>query len=502
MKKRVCFVATGGGKTGLGHIVRCRVLADRLSERGWTVDFALQGEADDEPVLRHIVGYPVVIGRDLPETVGEADLVVVDTYSATAADERRFRKNAGRVLSLEDRPTRAHRSDILLDPTPGRNVSDYSDLADPDCGLLLGPGYALLRDAFAKPPDITEPAGKGPRLFIGFGGADPPQATRFTLDALTGFDGRIDVAIGSLSPQIPDLEAVLATRKDGSRLLIDADAATLAATMRNADLCIGAGGGMLLERCAVGAASLCLEIADNQRDLLAAATDAGAIESLGPLAGVTAAGLRDRVEALLGDTETLDDMRRKAYALCDGRGADRVAEMLTGREVAGKAVTLRPVCESDCATILGWQSEPGARHFARNASIPTNEEHRDWFRNRIEKTSYPFFIIEADGDAAGFLRFDPPSHGSADTAEYEIAILVGNASRGQGIALSALQTANNILAGYRAVAHVYTENKASEKAFRKAGYSESDRLRRLVLTDGKASNSLSTVELERTGPAS
>lgn len=502
MKKRVCFVATGGGKSGLGHIMRCRVLADKLSERGWAVDFVLQGEVADEPVLRRTVGYPAVIGRNLPEAVGNADLVVIDTYAATAEDELRLGKNAGRLLVLEDRPTRAHRSDMLLDPTPGRHVSDYSDLAGSDCGLLLGSGYALLRDAFANPPDAAAPATERSRLFISFGGADPPQATRFTLEALTGFNGRIEVAIGSLSPQIPSLEAALEARKDGSTLLIDADATTLATAMRQADLCIGAGGGMLLERCAAGAASLCIEIADNQRDLLAAAMKAGAIDSLGPLADVTASSLRDHVEALLNDAALLSSMRQKAYALCDGRGAERVAEMLTGREAAGVTVGLRPACESDCATILEWQKEPDARLFARNSSVPTDDEHRDWFRNRVEKTLYPFFMIEADGDAAGFLRFDPPSQCDADTAEYEIAILVGKANRGRGIALSALQSANTIIAGDRAVAHIHAENKASEKAFRKAGYSENDPLRRLVLTDGKARNSLSTVELERTEPAS
>ena len=99
----------------------------------------------------------------------------------------------------------------------------------------------------------------------------------------------------------------------------------MAGLMASADLAIGAGGGTALERCVLGLPSLVVILADNQRPAARAMEKAGACIAL-----EDGDALASRMAATLAalNASTLQTMSMAAATLCDGEGADHIAEAL------------------------------------------------------------------------------------------------------------------------------------------------------------------------------
>jgi UDP-2,4-diacetamido-2,4,6-trideoxy-beta-L-altropyranose hydrolase len=72
----------------------------------------------------------------------------------------------------------------------------------------------------------------------------------------------------------------------------------------------------------LGVPALVVELADNQREVIAALTEHGCVRSLGVARDVTAAGYADGLRALHADA--LRSMSRAAWDWVDGKGAGRV----------------------------------------------------------------------------------------------------------------------------------------------------------------------------------
>jgi hypothetical protein len=72
----------------------------------------------------------------------------------------------------------------------------------------------------------------------------------------------------------------------------------------------------------------------------------------------------------------------------------------------GHVVSLRPAVPGDVMLLYNWQIRPETRQFARNPQPPTLQEHREWFRQRLESQDCIIMIVQHDGNAAGCLRLD------------------------------------------------------------------------------------------------
>src|SRR5689334_14182276 len=102
---------------------------------------------------------------------------------------------------------------------------------------------------------------------------------------------------------------------------------------------------------------------------------------------------------------------------------------------SGVLVRLRRMRGGDEAETLAWQSEPGARRYARNQDVPSATEHAVWFARAVADPDCLPMIILADGRPAGSLRLN--RRGDA----WEVSILVSERHRGEGIAAAALRLA-------------------------------------------------------------
>ena len=111
------------------------------------------------------------------------------------------------------------------------------------------------------------------------------------------------------------------------------DTRDMAALIAAADVGIGAGGSSIWERATLGLPSICLILADNQRDITFGLDRRGAglvVEARGE---TFAADLQAAFGRLLGDGVLRRRLSETSAALCDGQGADRAAEAVL--ELAG-----------------------------------------------------------------------------------------------------------------------------------------------------------------------
>lgn len=298
--------------------MRCLAVAEALRARGLEPSFAASSETFDTAPAVARAGFE----RRAPEP-GPADVVVLDGYRITAEEEAAWRAAGARIAVIDD-SLRPHAADLWVDPTPGRTRADYRDLA-PGARVLTGPGFSPMKPEFARerPGALARRAAGAPvrRVLVGFGMTDPGGASLKALRALGRFpELEIDVVVGAVAASLPAL------RQAGVRLHVDAD--NVPELTAAADLAVGAAGVSSWERCALGLPAVALIVADNQRPNAQALSAAGAALVLGEAKAVDEAALAAGVGTLIGGAPALGAMSKAAAGLCDGRGAERVADAL------------------------------------------------------------------------------------------------------------------------------------------------------------------------------
>lgn len=327
---------------GGGHVVRSLALANALSGLGWQCAFVTSAESlQAVPALADSAMRIITLSADAdPANIAAAlgaatNWLIVDHYGLDAAFHRACRAFARRILVIDDLADRQYDCDVLLDATPGRTAGAYEGRVPEHCHLLLGPAYALLRPQFTgerkRLPSPGNKAGGG-GLFVSFGMTDPRGYTLLALEGIrrAGLSLPVEIALGGISPC---KEALLeqAEQLPFPVKIHDGDA-TMARSMTRADLAIGGGGGMALERCCMGLPSIVITVADNQVAISAALAKAGAILALGPAEEVDPDRIAFALRELCHDSVQLAAMAEAAAATCDGLGIQRTVQELSDNE--------------------------------------------------------------------------------------------------------------------------------------------------------------------------
>jgi UDP-2,4-diacetamido-2,4,6-trideoxy-beta-L-altropyranose hydrolase len=368
----IAFRADASDRIGSGHVMRCLTLANSLREYGANCLFlcrkipvALAGmirdeghrlvllppESDPAPAPQQATannqepahaswlaaGWHTDSRQSsaaIGQALGGADWMVVDHYALDARWESALRRHARRILVIDDIADRRHDCDMLLDQNFYLDMHErYKTLVPAHCRLLLGPEFALLRPEFAALRTSVRPRG-GPirRLLVFMGGSDSENSTGTALEALRQIapvlrPAHVDVIIGGGHRARIDLENTC--RSQGWSLHVQTP--HMAALMAAADAACGAGGSATWERCCLGLPTLAAVLADNQLRLARDAHSAGFLHApvFDPFDPVAVAR---ELTGFLDDENRRADMSRAALAVTDGRGAERLAGMMTGAD--------------------------------------------------------------------------------------------------------------------------------------------------------------------------
>lgn len=343
----VVFRADASTDLGGGHVMRCLTLVGALVDKGWDVGFAVNAEAPSVvPSLTETVDSILVLGEvdgitalreRWPDGVA---LLIVDHYGLDSVFEQRCRPWAATILAIDDLADRPHRADLLLDQTHGREEACYRALTGPDCTLLLGTRFALLRPQFQehRRRALARREGAAPagRLLISFGATGSGGVAGMALQAVARAcpELSVDVVVGSSSRHWDEICRLAAALSPA--VTVHGAVDDMASLMADADFALGAAGGTSWERCCLGLPTLVVVTAENQRQIARALAAAGAVELVGNAGEVTVDALAARIAALRDDAPRRRAMAHAAAAICDGNGAARVAEVLLREVVASR----------------------------------------------------------------------------------------------------------------------------------------------------------------------
>ena len=344
---RILFVVDAGPTVGGGHVMRSLTLAQALEAEGAACTFlappAVQAvlAAFDPAMARLETGEADI--AELVEIAAERatafDAIVIDHYGLSAPEHRRISQNSahpGRkpTLVIDDLANRPLGADLILDSGPARQAQDYGGLASPYADLLLGPNSAPVRPAFAalRKDALARRAQAGPvrRILVSLGltdvGAITARAVALILPQLDP-GVALDVVLGGGAPSLPALRTLAAHEP---RLTLHVDTQDMPRLTLQADLAVGAGGSTSWERCVLALPSLLLVLADNQREAAQALANADAVLKLDVAAPEFDAAFRTQISRLLDDPRLRDQLSAASAAVCDGRGAARVAARFLG----------------------------------------------------------------------------------------------------------------------------------------------------------------------------
>ena len=134
-----------------------------------------------------------------------------------------------------------------------------------------------------------------------------------------------------------------------------------------------------------------------------------------------------------------------------------------------KKIKIRYANTTDCEDVYVWWSDPISRSMFFNNSIPSFEEHRDWFENALINVNRKLYIGEVAASKIGVCRFDL---NTADSS-VEVSININPESRGCGFGKRFLASSVEHYQKdnqYDLLAKIKPDNAASLKIFKSSGF--------------------------------
>ena len=354
---RLVFRVDASAEMGLGHVKRCLSLGHALASQGVAVSFvtrdlgvpvaaqaAAEGfECKTLPVphaqfharsdIPHAAWAQIEASSDAQETIaaigGNAiDWVVIDHYSFDATWHRTVAAALNcRIAVIDDLGDRALAADVLIDHNHAENhATKYARHIAAHTTLLGGPLYALLGPGYAEAPRYAFHA-LVRSIGIFMGGADAGNHSALALHAvrdLVAFDGEVEIVTTPSNRHLPELQADAGRRP---RTTVTTSLPDLKSFFARHDLHIGAGGGATWERCCIGAPTLAMIVANNQRHVLIPLQELGVLQAV-PEIPPSASDIARETRSLIDNSELRSELADRARRLVDGHGAARVAKHL------------------------------------------------------------------------------------------------------------------------------------------------------------------------------
>lgn len=259
------------------------------------------------------------------------DWLVVDHYAIDSHWEEILRPKVRQMMVIDDLADRRHVCDLLLDQNLGREAGDYSSKVPAACTILAGPCNALLRPEFAELREYSLARRQRPlvkNLLLTMGGVDASNATSRVLEALKKSvlpeDCCITVVMGPHAPWLRRVRELAVSMPWPTRVKVGVE--NMALLMADSDLAIGAAGGTSWERCCLGLPTLLVVLAENQWHGAQALKRHAAVVLIGEVDDIEKQLPQAMEVAVQG--EILAQMGRAASEITDGRGIEKLSELL------------------------------------------------------------------------------------------------------------------------------------------------------------------------------
>lgn len=340
---KVIVRADANSKIGQGHVMRCLSLCDALKENGHECLFICAKDTPMDLIMER--GYDVYALTTSFDNMDEelallyyiiedekADLLIIDSYYVTPFYLKAV-KELIPTAYLDDVYSFAYDVDCLINYNVYADKDKYEKMYVTEKvktpAMIIGPAYAPLRKEFSN-RNIRE-ISEIKNIMISVGGADPLHlaygfAKRFSEDVFFK-DKKINMILGRMEPDIDKIESICKASENIGYFVNIKD---MKEKIEEADLVISAAGSTQYEICACQRPCICFSMADNQ-------VPGG--EKFGETGAFIYAGdarnndeffddVLNAVKRISNDIPLVKEMSRKASAVTDGHGAERMVKEL------------------------------------------------------------------------------------------------------------------------------------------------------------------------------
>lgn len=352
---KIFIRADGSEVIGIGHITRCLTLAKELHKRNCSIIFVVREIPKHIKMNMNSLGFLVVqcnstyrVGsiEDAKQTlellrnnysISDKDWLIVDHYSIDYEYELFLKNLFSNIMVIDDLANRYHECNLLLDVNLQYGADKYRNLVPHSATVLLGPNYSLLRQEFKDVRrNIENTANHNKHSFsnilICFGGTDPSNETLKAIRALEPLLNDLSSVKVILGKANPNIKEIFSRYREESKLDLIVQPKSMASEMASTDLAVCAGGSMTWERYCLGLPGAVITIADNQLEVAKNGEKQGIDKFIGSSQVVCKDDITRTVEELLMSVDFLQEARRNAMELVDGKGAIRVANYLMQKE--------------------------------------------------------------------------------------------------------------------------------------------------------------------------
>ncbi|AWI03689.1 UDP-2,4-diacetamido-2,4,6-trideoxy-beta-L-altropyranose hydrolase [Clostridium drakei] len=349
----IAIRADGGAKIGMGHIMRTLVLAKELKNKNNHVFYICRvdnftydiknlnnetyGFNHNEFIKNYVsdkykmgiekilsVGFKVYFVREnflISDMMNiKADLLITDSYDI---DEYYFSKTKNafsRTAYIDDMNLYYYDVDFLINQNIGAEKFNYK--TNENSKLLCGCKYVMLRKEFKNIEEKCVPE-TVKNIMITVGGADPNNITLKLLSWVKSLNYNFHVVIG---PSFNNIEQLKEFESARIKLYHNVDMCSL---MQKVDMAVSACGSTLYELAACKVPTIGIIIADNQQGIACEMHKQGIIRNIGWYNELD----EDTFIKAIGDISDNYDLRKnmglKASKLIDGKGAERISNIIT-----------------------------------------------------------------------------------------------------------------------------------------------------------------------------
>lgn len=350
---KIAIQADGGTEIGMGHVMRTLVLAKEISKENEVIyicrvesknDYLHYIKVNDDEVnsLEQLEKYDIsyskynkgikkiltegfkvkLINEDnLIDELKQikADMLITDSYSVDENYFHETKKIFKKTTYIDDINKHYFDVDFLLNQNS--DAEDFRYNVNAHTKLLLGTDYILLRNEFnnLKNKNIKN---KIYDIMITVGGADPHRVTEKFLNYISELDYNFHIVIG---PSFSDTSFVEKFHPNNIKFYYNANMCEI---MKKCDMAISACGSTLYELSACGVPTLGVIIANNQQGIANKLNSMGTIINLGWYNKISKEDLIYNINALANDYICRKALSEKASKLVDGKGAERIANIL------------------------------------------------------------------------------------------------------------------------------------------------------------------------------
>jgi UDP-2,4-diacetamido-2,4,6-trideoxy-beta-L-altropyranose hydrolase len=470
---KITIITEGSSKIGFGHITRCLSIYQAFKEKGCSVKFIVNGDSTIRSLLdntEHEIFNWLNDTSKLFESLKRTDIVIIDSYLADEELYTRISESVSLSVYIDDNQRINYPKGIVVNGSINAEKLNYP-LSD-EIEYLLGSQYIPLRHPFWDVglkkinPSIN-------KVMVTFGGDDLRNLTPKTLETLTTDFPNLKktVIIGKGFENVSVIEDL---KDKQTELIYYPDAEKMFDVMFESDIAISAAGQTLYELARVGLPTIAIGVAHNQIHNLENWGEAGFVEVAGFWDDENLNHIiREKIE-LLKDKKLRMEKCHNGRKSVKGQGAIKIVKHSLNHYYCGK-ISLRPLEYGDIDNIFELSNEDEVRKYSFEQDKIRFEDHRIWFKNKIEDSENLFLIINIDEVFAGQVRFD--FNGDSAT----ISISIKKPFRGLGLGNLLLEKSIHYLKikfPYIKIikAYIKENNKKSLKLFENMGFKHSQKV--------------------------